>query len=112
MSAEAPEPQSRLTITEVSMSLNGFDLKAVNKAFDKSIAVMQKEVEAGADGMELLYALIFVDKRRSGLSHDVAFKAAMEMPITEIGSYFPKEEIELDPDDPETEMGKGNSLPE
>lgn len=92
------------TTLEVTESLNGFDEIAIEQAFGRDLDDL--------NGRHYLRALIFIMKRRDGVDVVKAKRAAMEVPIKELGDHFAEEEEEVFEDEPETEQGKGGSAPE
>lgn len=76
-------------------SLTGFDLIAIRKAFGMSMAEMQ-----GVDQLMLVYALVFILKRREGQDDRAAYQSSQSLTLADAQGHFA--EIE---DDPE---GKGD----
>lgn len=93
-----------ITGQEMTDSLTGFDELAIKGAFKVTLK------DVNTDPVLLLRALVFVDKRRrEGLNDKQAYQAAMEMRLGDVQVYFaPEPEPEFDPDEPETEAGKGD----
>lgn len=87
-------------------SLTGFDEIAIEKAFGADItSLLTKQATMS------MRALVFVARRRDGLSDAEARKSVMEAPLSEVKAFFPDEEPEVTPDDPATEAGKDDELP-
>lgn len=90
------------------LSLTGFDEIAITREFGEDISrlVPDKNGEGGHP-FGFLRALVFVHQRREGLKDREAYKAAQEIPIGDLQSYFSDEAAaDLDPDDPDTTAGK------
>lgn len=90
------------------LSLTGFDEIAITREFGEDISrlVPDKNGEGGHP-FGFLRALVFVHQRREGLKDREAYKAAQEIPIRDLQSYFAGETgADLDPDDPDTPAGK------
>ncbi|MCA1984793.1 hypothetical protein [Nocardioides nematodiphilus] len=102
--------KTELTADEFFNSLNGFDEIAIKKFFGVPINGLSGTKEKEGDPMQFLRALVFVNERRSGMNDHQAFEAAQTYSIQDINeNYFAEPEIELDPDSPVTESGKGSS---
>lgn len=99
---------SQQTADEMFLSLNGFDEIAIAKSFGSQLHTLHPE--AGGSPFLYLRALAFVDLRRQDVSDRDAYKRAMELSVSDANDYFADADPELDPDDPDTEAGKG-SLP-
>jgi hypothetical protein len=104
---------SELTLNEAMESVTGFDEIAIEKHMHYDIYTSDDE-ENGVYGREkpvlLVRCMVFVMKRREGLSDGDAYKAVMGMSVREVNDYFAKApEPEVDPDDPETDEGKDAS---
>lgn len=89
---------SDLTGAEFFETLNGFDEQAIAKKFGKGIRELTRTDELGT-----LRALVFIDTRRRGSNDPEAYKAAMELRIGDLKSYFadPDDEDDRDPFDPQ-----------
>jgi hypothetical protein len=97
----------RMSIDEMVESLNGYDEIAIEKAFGSDVSsLLEKKPTMG------LRALVFVDVRRGGVSDAEARKSAMELRLGEVQEYFPDEDPEVTPDDPATDAGKDDELPD
>lgn len=90
---------------ETLNSLTGFEEIAIEKHLN---------IDPYADGerkpLKVLRALVFVLATRSGMDAPRAREHAMGMPMTEVNAQFSDEADDIDPEDPETEAGKGSSL--
>jgi hypothetical protein len=97
---------STQTADEMFFSLNGFDELAIAKHF----GVQLHELHPSAGGSPFMYlrALAFIDRRRNGVADRDAFKQAMELGANAAQEYFAEPADDLDPDDPDTEAGKGS----
>lgn len=91
------------TMTDVVKSLTGYDEIAIAKEFGHDFEViLNKPLVLGR-------ALIFVEKRRDGLTDKDAKKAAMNMRLGDVDDYFAEEED--DDEDVDTPAGEGDSQP-
>ena len=98
---------STSTADEMFESLTGYDEKAVTESFGATISALARN-----DELQMIRALVFVDKRREGAKARNALEAAQSLTIGEIHAYFAEEEAEPMPDDPVTDSGKGEPSPE
>lgn len=73
-----------------------------------------KSIDGGMSAIELTAGVIWAFERRNDLKgtsgkrtdwHDIE-----AMKLRDLKTYFADEEIDIDPDDPETEQGKDDSL--
>lgn len=89
-------------------TLNGFDEIAITKQFGTDVSQLTTGKDRPGNPTMLLRALVFVDhRRRTGAKDAEAYKAAMNLTLTEVHDYFADDEpAEMDPDDPDTEAGK------
>lgn len=94
---------SPLTATDAALSLNGYDEIAIAKAFGCDFTELKDRP------VMFLRALMFVMERRAEAKDAEAFKTAMSATATEVNAYFPDETPDLDPEDPDTESGKGDA---
>jgi hypothetical protein len=94
------------TISEVMESLNGFEEIAISERFGASIGKL-------ADVNETLFmrALVFTDMTRAGMTPGEARNAAMRMRLGEVKNWHLPDDDDVMPDDPDSESGKGGSLP-
>ena len=97
------QPSDRPTMTDVVNSLTGYDEIAITKEFNRDFAVLLEYPTT------LGRALIFVLKRRDGLTDKEAKKAAMEMRLGEVNDYFEDESDNAE--DPDTAAGEDDSQP-
>lgn len=88
------------TVVEFMNSLNGFDFISIKSRFGVTVDQLQD------DGLQFLYALVYVAKRREGLGENEAYIEAMNLPLSGVQDYFAPEPDEIFPNDPETEAGK------
>lgn len=97
-----------VTIEEMGESLTGFEEIGIQQHFNDTLSrLLEQNPTMG------LRALIFTDVHRRGETNVQQSKtAAMEMPLRDVMSYFLDLDgvPDLDPDDPETEAGKGSEL--
>ena len=93
-----------LTYTEQVEMLTGHDEQAIEKQFGKDLDSLRFTMQ--------LRALVFCDKRRGGSTDKDAYKAAMDLPLKDLGDQFADEEPEVDADEPITEQGKEPSSDE
>lgn len=94
---------SALTAEDMFGSLNGFDEIAIAQAFKADITTLRHRPLA------FLRALAFVNERRQGSPDATAYTTVMEMPVSEVDSYFPETEVELDATDPDGDQGKADA---
>lgn len=96
---------SGLSFEEMSESLTGFDEIAIEKHMG---------IDVYTDGERkpiwMLRSLIFVHQRRQGLNDVEAREAALAMRLGDCNEYFESDD-EVDEDEPETALGKDDSLP-
>lgn len=97
MSADA---ETKVTVEEMIESLTGFEEIAIKKAFDSDIFNLLNTAPTTAGR-----ALVFIDKKRSGLSDKDAKNEALEMRLKDVDDYFEDEEPEVDEEDPVTPSG-------
>lgn len=95
------------SITELVSSLTGYEDQAIEDRFGRTIAQL-----LDANAIKACRALLFVEAKRRGVRDGDAYKQVMGMTISEVDSSF-KDEAEdaddLNPDEPYTEQGKGDS---
>ena len=84
-----------ITAEEMFESLNGFDELAVAKWFDAS------PLELG--GTTLGRSLVFIAKRREGMTDVDAHAAAMNLTIRDLNGFFADEDGESGKDEPQSE---------
>jgi hypothetical protein len=104
---------STQTADEMFNSLNGFDELAIAKHFNaplEQLVPTEDKVTGKKSGSPFLFqrALAFIDLRRHDVADRDAFKQAMELSIEDANGYFADPVPEADPDDPDTEAGKGS----
>lgn len=101
---------STLTADEVFNSVTGFDEIAIAKHFGQQFhqIIPNKETGTGAP-FGFLRVLAFVELRHGGMNDRDAYKQAMDLSVAEANGYFAEPEHEIDPDAPETDLGKGSS---
>lgn len=74
------------TADEMFNSLTGFDEIAIKKEFRSDVYALGKEDKAA-----FMRALIFTGHRRGGAKDSEAYKAAMDLPQSEVVDYFAAE---------------------
>lgn len=94
-----------MTADEAFESLTGFDEIAIEKAFGHDVMTL-------ADKKQLTFnrALVFVQRRRDGMTDAEAKTAVMNMPVGDVLGTFDDDD-EVDPEDPVTESGKDDTPP-
>jgi hypothetical protein len=92
-----------MTAEDFVGTLSGWDEIAIEKAFGEDFLTLRKR------GTTMVRALVFVAFKRQGQKHDEAYRSAMDMPMSDLENYFAEEEPELDPSEPETDQGKGDT---
>lgn len=90
-----------ITVEEMLNSLTGFDEIAVSKAFGLDVFTLLDTTTITGGR-----ALVFVHKRRQGMSDTEAKAAALSMTVRETDAYFAAEPTEIDAEAPETDAGK------
>jgi len=98
---------SPMTIEEMGESLTGFEEIGISQHFNDTLShLLDNNPTMG------LRALIFTDVHRRGETNvQASKKAAMDLPLREVMAYFADDEGgEIDPEDPDTEAGKGSEL--
>ncbi|MGH3499956.1 MAG: hypothetical protein ACRDQA_03490 [Nocardioidaceae bacterium] len=100
------------TTEEMFLSLNGFDEIAIAKAFGQDISAwIDDEAPERQRPFTFVRALIFVHIRRTSdprVKDADAYRAAMSLSQEQLQAYFADDPGELDPDDPDTDQGKGD----
>jgi hypothetical protein len=94
------------TAEDIFNSINGYDEIGIEQAFNTSIDDLQEKP------FMFLRALAFVERKHAGLNHEEAKAFAMQMSLGELQEYFPDDGLEILPEEPVTEQGKGVSEPE
>lgn len=97
-------PICEMSGSEMFDTFTKFDEIAVAKAFGEDVYALREKP------FDFLRCLAFTHQRRLGLAHDEAREYAFNLTILQIGNYFADDPDEIDPEDPETEEGKGDSL--
>jgi hypothetical protein len=94
------------TSSEIFESLNGFEEIAISERFGASIGKL-------ADVNETLFmrALVFTDMARAGMTPGEARNAAMRMRLREVKDWCLPDDVDVMPDDPDSESGKDDSRP-
>ena len=95
-----------MTAEEVTQSIHGFDEIAIEKHFDGFDIYLDAERRP----VRSLRALVFVHLRHGGMPDKEAHTAAMEMTVNDVQGYF-QSDAEANPDDPDTDSGKGVEQP-
>lgn len=98
----SPETDNRLTVQEMVNSLLRFEEIAIKRAFGENFIVLSR-----TNAPEYGRALVFVAKRREGLSDAEAFNAVEAMTFGEVQAYFQPEPGDDDLEQPVTAAGKG-----
>lgn len=97
---------------EMLGSLNGFDELAIAKQFKTPIQGLIPDPEKGREGPSpwvYLRALAFIDMKRDGKSDREAYDEAMSLTTTDAQEYFADPPAEIDPEEPDSELGKDSS---
>lgn len=97
----------RITADEFMETLTGYDEIAIEKAFSKDVMGLAQGAPT-----TLLRSLVFVEKRREGLSDKDAKDAVLQMSLREVNERFAQDDEEPMPEEPVTEAGKDDSQPE
>lgn len=99
--------ENQMNVAEMVETLTGFEEIAISKRFGSTI-----EQIGVTSGFTLNRALAFVLRKRDGMNDDEAYEAVMSMPLKAVTDLFSGEDDdEIDPEEPETEAGKGGSKP-
>jgi hypothetical protein len=98
-------PSCEETGEDFFLTLNGYDEIAVAKTFGSDVVTLQ-----GQQPLTFLRALVFIHQRRDGRKDPDAKAAAMTCTLQGLNDYFADPAPEIDPDDPDTDVGKGPSL--
>lgn len=99
--------QSTHNVGEFMESLTGFDEIAMEKHLGVDVYT-----EGEAKPMRMMRALAFVVHRRAGLTDVQAKEAALSMPVAAVNAMFADNSEDVDPSDPDSESGKGDSEPD
>lgn len=98
------ETTTKPLMSDVVKSLTGYDEIAIAKEFGHDFEiVLNKPLVLGR-------ALIFIEKRREGLTDKDAKKSAMNMRLGDVDDYFDEEPD--DAEDLDTPAGEDDSLPD
>ncbi|WBQ02941.1 hypothetical protein [Kribbella sp. CA-293567] len=100
---------TELTFDEVLDSLTGYDELAIKSTTDVPLSKM-----LAADSVHALRAVIGIHTlRETGKSgskaYQAAYKAAMEMPLSQVRQYFAEPPGDPIPDEPDSTAGKDDS---
>lgn len=93
-----------MTAEDFFRTINGFDEIAIARTWGADIADLRKKP------FTFMRALVFVDFRRQGRNDNEAHQDALSLTVGELEDYFAEDAPELDPDEPETDQGKGDEL--
>lgn len=94
-------PEVQQTLEEVMESLTGHDDNAVAQHFGLPPIDLGEK-----NSMMAMRAMVFVTKRRDGMSDDAARNFSMDLPLKAVLAYF------LDPSEESEESGKDESASE
>lgn len=98
--------QSEHTIESMGESLTGFEEIAISTHFNAHLSTLLEQQPTMG-----LRALIFTDVHRKGATNVQQSKeAAMMLPLSAVMGYFAADD-EIDPEDPDTDAGKGDAQP-
>jgi hypothetical protein len=97
--------QTEQTLEEVSDSLTGFDEIAIAQQFGRNVADLAQH-----DPSMFSRTLLFVVKRRAGLSDEEAKNAALGMTMKECADFFAETSQEEPGKDEPSEEQPGTSL--
>ena len=97
--------QERYSSSEVVQSLTGYDEKAIEQHFGRSVEDLAEHT-----GAPFLRALLFAVHRHDGMKDPAAYKAAMDLRWDELRARFGKDKDQgEDVDLPGSEAGKDDS---
>lgn len=85
-----------LPLEEAVQELTGFEVIAIEKHFDRDLAAL--------GGFALLVGAVWAYGNRGGTCTWNAVKA---MTVSQLSGVFPSAPNDFDPDEPESELGKG-----
>lgn len=92
----------KISASEMVQSLTGFEEIAIER---------HMAIDVYADGerkpMAVMRALAFVMNKRDGGKDVDARQYALSLPMGDLTDLFADEEVELDPEEPETPSGEG-----
>lgn len=91
---------AQISADEFMETLTGFDELAIEKHFDRDVMSLFQGAPTKA-----LRALVFIVKRREGLTDTEAKQAVMEMSLKDVNGHFVDAD-EVIPEEPVTEQGK------
>lgn len=95
----------KYTMEEAQLVLTIGEVNAVQRHFGQ-------EIGQGLFGMELVSGVIWALERRAALAADeklVSWAEVDALPLGALNDYFIPDEVEVDPDAPEGESGKGST---
>lgn len=97
-------PSTDTTMTDVLLSVNGYDEIAIARFFNAELTELQDKP------LRAIRAMVFIAERRNGASDKDAYKAAMTLTQSEAADYFPDDPTDDEtPDEPESEVGKDDA---
>ncbi len=99
--------ENKITAEDMIQSLTGFDEIAIAKHFGHEWGAL---IETSP--VTFTRALVFVQKRRDGENDPDAKNSALSLTLKQVNDFFAEDDPELNPDEPETASGEGDSLPE
>lgn len=101
---------TEVTFDEFIDSLTGFDELAIKNHTKLPLSKLLASDELHASRAVIaLHKLKEESQPNTPKGYAAAYKAAMEMPFKEVRTYFAEDPADVDPDDPDSESGKGDS---
>ena len=99
--------EQQITQAELMESITGFDELAVDKHFGIDVYIGDP-----SHPVTLLRALVFIDRRHHGDTDAQAKEHALGLTISAVHDYFSDDPEDFDPEEPDSDAGKGASEPD
>lgn len=93
-----------MTVSDFVQSVTGYEELAAEKHFERRFGELVSDENSSIGGR----ALVFLHLMRTENDPTAVKKRVMEMPLRDVNGYFADEpdDVDLDPDQPDTELGK------
>lgn len=96
-----------MTLEEMAESLTGFEELGIESHFGQPVSnLLEAKPTIG------IRALIFTVRTREGMSTHDAKNAAMALTLKQAMGFFAEAEQDFDPENPDSQSGKGGSQPD
>lgn len=94
-----------VTVSDFVQSITGFEELAAEKHFERRFGDLVGDEGSSIGGR----CLIFLHLTRTENDPVAVKKRVMEMTLSQVNDYFADEpdDVDIEPDEPETELGKG-----